>query len=142
MLAGRPVPLLNEVDKMPIGNRTVYRAMQESPGGGPMIGPTARTLGVRPGVDIPVVAGRVSPGTGGLSVAPHSVMNLPDHRRPPALGGTGKDPVWGFDLDSLGSDLTFRQDKVHHGLFEPAREMSIDELQAAIAAMAPGWTKL
>jgi hypothetical protein len=107
-----------------------------------MIGPTARTLGVRPGDDIPVVAGRVSPGTGGLSVAPDTPMNLPNHRRPPKFGGTGKDPVWGITLDSLGNDLVFLQDKSNHGLFEPAREMSIDELQQSLAALAPRWVQL
>jgi hypothetical protein len=104
-----------------------------------MIGPTARTLGVRPGYDIPVVAGRVGPGTGGMSVAPDSPMNLPDHRRPPKFGGTGKDPVWGITIDSLGVELIFRQDKPNHGLFEPAREMSIDEFQQALADLASKW---
>ena len=55
-------------------------------------------------------------------------MNLPDHRAPfPKFGGTGKDPVWGITIDWLGDDLIFRQDKPNHGLFKPAREMSIDE---------------
>jgi hypothetical protein len=107
-----------------------------------MVGPTARTLGVRPGDDIPVVAGRVSPGTGGMSVAPDTAMNLPDHRRPPNFGGTGKDPVWGITIDSLGNDLIFHQDKPNHGLFEPAREMSIDEFQQALADLAPRWVQL
>lgn len=126
---------------MPIGTRKVYRAMKEDPDGGPMVGPTARTLGVRPGDDIPVVAGRVKPGTGGMSVAPDGPMNLPDHRRPPKLGGSGKDPVWEITIDSLGHDVVYRQDKPNHGLFEPAREMSIDEFQEALAALAPRWTQ-
>jgi hypothetical protein len=107
-----------------------------------MIGPTARTLGVRPGDDLPVVTGRVSPGTGGMSVAPDSPMNLPDHRRPPQFGGTGKDPVWGIDTDSLGDDIVFRQDKRAHGVLEPLREMSIEEFQEALANLAPNWFKL
>jgi hypothetical protein len=106
------------------------------------VGPTARTLGVRPGDDIPIVGGRVSPGTGGLSVAPDRPTNLPDHRRPPRLGGTGKDPVWGIDADSLGGDVVFRQDKPTHGLFEPAREMSIEEFQEALADLASRWFKI
>jgi hypothetical protein len=106
-----------------------------------MAGPTARTLGVRPGDDIPVVSGRVRPGTGGMSVAPDSPMNLPDHRRPPSLGGTGKDPVWAMTIDSLGDDLVFHQDRPNHGLFEPAREMSIDDLQRALADLASKWSK-
>ena len=107
-----------------------------------MVGPTARTLGVRPGDDIPVVAGRVSPGTGGMSVVPDNPMNLPDHRRPVPLGGTGKDPIWGIDRGSLGGDVVYRQDKPTHGLFEPAREMSLDEFQEALADLASRWFKL
>jgi hypothetical protein len=68
-------------------------------------------------------------------------MNLPDHRRPAQLGGTGKDPVWGFDTGLLGRDVVFRQDKPAHGLFEPAREMSIDEFQKALADLASRWLK-
>lgn len=122
--------------------RMVFRAMREDPAGGPLVGPTARTLGVRPGDDIPVVGGRVGPGTGGLSVAPGVPSNLPDHRRPPQFGGTGKDPVWEIDADSLGGDVAFRQDKPTHGLFEPAREMSIDEFQEALADLASRWVKI
>lgn len=107
-----------------------------------MIGPTARTLGVRPGDDIPVVAGKVRSGTGGMSVAPDTPMHLPDHRRPPHLGGSGKDPIWEISVDSLGPDLVFRQDKLNHGMVEPAREMTIDELQWALAALAPRWVRI
>src|SRR5262245_48897386 len=82
--------------------RMVYRAMREDPGGGPAIGPTARTLGVRPGVDIPVTSGQVQPNTGGMSVAPDRPENLPPLRRPPAYGGSGKDPVWAIRTDQLG----------------------------------------
>lgn len=77
-----------------------------------------------------------------MSVAPDTPMNLPDHRRPPKFGGTGKDPVWGISVNSLGYDLIFHQDKPHHGLFKPIREMSIDELQQALAALAPRWFQL
>lgn len=121
--------------------RMVFRAMREDPAGGPLVGPTARALGVRPGDDIPVIDGRVGPGTGGLSVAPDFPRNLPEHRRPPHLGGTGKDPVWGLDADSVAGDVVFRQDKSTHGLFEPAREMSIEEFQEALANLASQWVK-
>jgi hypothetical protein len=107
-----------------------------------MVNPSARSLGVRPGDDIPVINGRVSPGSGGMSVAPDGPMHLPDHRRPPNFGGTGKDPVWEIAIDSLGNDLIFRQDKPNHGLVEPAREMSIDEFQQALAGLAPKWVQL
>jgi hypothetical protein len=122
--------------------RMVYRAMREAPAGGPMIGPTARTLGVRPNVDIPLAAGQVQPNTGGMSVAPDSPTNLHPLRRPPAHGGLGKDPIWAIRLDQLGGDLQFRQDSPTHGLIEPARDMSLDDLQQALAQTRPYWVKL
>ena len=107
-----------------------------------MVGPTARTLGVRPDDDIPVVAGMVQSRKGGMSVAPDHPSFLPDHRRPPTFGGTGKDPIWGISTDSLGIELTFRQDGPWHGLFEPAREMSIGEFQRALADLASNWFQI
>jgi hypothetical protein len=120
----------------------LYRAMREDSAGGPMLGPSARTLGVRPNVDILVVAGQVQPNCGGMSVAPDHPGNLHLLRRPLAYGGSGKDPVWYIDVASLGGDLQFRQDSPTHGLIEPARPMLIDELQKALEATEPYWKKL
>ncbi len=115
--------------------------MREDSAGGPVLGPTARTLGVRPQIDIPVVAGMVFPDTGGLSVAPDSPMNLHRLRRPPEYGGSGKDPVWVFFLIILDGDLQFRRDTPTHGLIEPSRAMTLDEFQAALARTQPYWAK-
>ena len=115
--------------------------MREAPDGGPLVGPTARSLGVRPGVDIPVFGVKVIPRTGGLSVAPDDPSNLPAHRRPPEFDGTGKDPVWMIGLDSLGDDLVYRQDKPSHGLLEPVRETTLASYQATIADSAQRWLK-
>ena len=122
--------------------RILYRAMREDPGGGPMVAPTARTLGVRPNIDIPVSVGKVSPNNGGMSVAPDRPENLHPLRRPAALGGSGKDPVWYIDSAALGPDLLFRQDSTTHGLIEPARSMTIGELQKALEVSKPFWKKL
>src|SRR6266849_6521093 len=73
--------------------KILYRSMRDDPAGGPLVGPTARTLGVRPHVDIPVLVGQVRPNTGGMSVAPDHPGTLHPLRRPPAQGGSGKDPV-------------------------------------------------
>ncbi len=109
--------------------RRVFRAMRESSDGKPEIGPTARTLGVRPAIDIPVQHDKVHPDTGGLSVAPDLPENLPVHRRPPEFGGTGKDSVWSLDLDALGQKLRFRQDQPTHGQIEPTVTMSFEDYQ-------------
>jgi hypothetical protein len=120
----------------------LYRAMREDAAGGPGVGSTARQLGVRPNVDIPVLNGQVSPFTGGLSVAPDHPANLHRLRRPPAYGGTGKDPVWCLALNQVGADLQFRQDSATHGLLQPRRIMSLDDFQLALAATKPLWRKL
>lgn len=97
---------------------------------------------MRPDIDIPVTGRRVRPGTGGLSVAPDRPENLPVHRRPPAFGGTGKDPIWSLEIATLGRDLGFRRDGPSHALLEPARAMAADEFQRALAATAPHWRKV
>jgi hypothetical protein len=93
-------------------------------------------------VDIPVVAGAVRPGTGGMSVALDDPGNLHPLRRPPAYGGSGKDPVWYIGVAALSGDLQFRADSVAHGLIEPARTMPMDDFQKALEASKPFWKRL
>lgn len=119
--------------------RKVYRAMKPDASGRPTIGPTARTLGVRPHVDLPVHQGSVSPNSGGLSVAPDDPANLPRHRRPRSHGGTGLDPLWEMSTEVLPPDLIFRQDQPHYGLIEPNRMMMLEEYEAALASTADHW---
>jgi hypothetical protein len=112
-------------------------------GGRPEAGASARTLGVRPESDIPVDASQlVRPGSGGMSVTPDDVMDLPPFRRPPSLGGTGKDPAWAFPEEALGPDLVYRPDPEmnSHGFVEPARVMLFEDFQAALAATADQWS--
>lgn len=120
----------------------VYRAMREDPGGGPLTGATARTLGVRQQADIPVAGGFVRPNTGGMSVAPDRPENLHPLRRPPQYGGSGKDPVWALDLSDLDGSLQFRQDATTHGLIEPSAPMSLTEYQQRLADTQTLWKKL
>ena len=124
---------------------TLYRGKREARGGGPVVGPSARALGVRPQVDIPVDhAGMVYPGTGGMSVAPNTPSNLPRHRRPSAYGGTGKDPVWSIQEQDLGSNLRYVPDAVpapRHGVIEPAITMSFTAYQRALETTAPYWIR-
>lgn len=91
----------------------LYRSMRTASDGYPEPGRTARTLGVRPEVDIPVgVDGMVAGGEGGLSVAPDSPDHLPAHQRPPEHGGTGKDQLWELDVAGLGDKLVYREDRL------------------------------
>jgi RHS repeat-associated protein len=129
-------------DELAQGNRKLFRGMKETAEGLPEVGDTARTLGVRPGLDIPVEGGIVKPGTGGMSVAPDTPMNLPSHRRPPGFGGTGKDPVWQIGEADLGPNLRFRPDSPTHGVIEPAVEMSMDVFRKALSDLQGIWSKL
>ena len=94
----------------------------------PRVGPSARTLGVRVPADIaPDADGYVNPGTGGMSVAPESVLNLPNHRRPRAMGqgssGPNTDHVFYIEPGPLeGKGLVTRPDPLApsvHAFVEP-----------------------
>lgn len=73
--------------------------------GAPKVGPTARALGVRPDEISVDGDGRALPGTGGMSVSPDSVWNLPNHRRPRGMGrgstGPASDRVYAIREDAL-----------------------------------------
>ena len=98
----------------------------------PRCGPDARSLGARVPRDIePDDRGDVHPETGGMSVSPDDPRNLPQHRRPPSLGGPGKDPVFVVfviaDVD-VGASLVFRPDARNpgrHGFVEPAAIVTV-----------------
>jgi hypothetical protein len=124
----------------------LYRAMREATVGVPETGPSARTLGVRPGIDVSATASdeMVLPGQGGISVSPDDPLNLPSFRRPPNFQGTGRDPVFAIDVGQLGPDLRYRPDpnKPKHGFIEPARPMTLDKYQQAVAATQSRWEKV
>ena len=126
--------------------KTLYRAMLPASNGAPECGSTARTLGARPEIDIPVDAtGRVHPGTGGLSVAPDSPTSLPRHRRPPEFGGTGKDPAWRIQEEHLGPRPRYIPDDVpypQHGVIKPVIPMTFDAYQQALERTARYWTRV
>lgn len=119
--------------------------MKEAPDGLPDVGPSARTLGARPENDIRMNPARiVLPGTGGISVTPGDPHALPRHRLPTALGGTGKDPLWWIGAEGLGMELTYRPDPAQptrHGFIEPAREMTFNQYQQALADTRRIWRR-
>jgi hypothetical protein len=124
----------------------LFRAMRADLNGQPEIGPNARSLGVRPGTDVFAIFPHdvIQPSTGGLSVSPDRAANLPYFRRPQQLGGSGKDPVWTIDSDRLEPDLRYRADPMSptHGFIEPARAMTLDAYQAALAATQTMWRRI
>jgi hypothetical protein len=119
--------------------------MKESADGKPVVGRSARELGVRTGTaanpDVPAIddGDIVSPWQGGMSVAPDDPLHLLRHRRPASLGGVGQDAVWYIETDDLPVDLQFRQDTPTHGLIEPARSMTLKEYENALASTRQDW---
>jgi hypothetical protein len=119
----------------------LFRGMRVADDGLPELGPSARSLGVRPG-DIPVENGGVAPVNGGMSVSPNDPVNLPDFRRPPEFGGTGKDPVFSINSEDLPDSLVYRPDPTNpteHGFVEPATEMSFEEYVQALHGTRGNW---
>lgn len=123
----------------------LFRGMKEDANGLPQIGESSRTLGVRPGFDVPATdpSAMVHPGQGGMSVSPDDPLSLPYFRRPAALGDTSKDPVWEITQSDLTPDLCYRPDPARpgHGFVEPARAMTLSEYQKALARTQTLWRK-
>jgi hypothetical protein len=127
----------------------VCRGMREDSDGLPKLGPTTRTLGVRPdslfGDIIVTKGGLVFPGTGGMSVSPWPPENIEEHRRPKEFGGTGKDPVWEMDTDDLPEELRYQSDPAKadvHGFIAPARWMHLSEYQRTLHGTRNLWTRV
>ncbi len=75
--------------------KILLRPMRSGSDGKPTLGRSLSTLGVRPGHDLPVdVNGKVAPGTGGVSVTPDRVQDIPHPLLPRELGGEGRHPVF------------------------------------------------
>jgi RHS repeat-associated protein len=140
-----PTRWVDPLGLTPCDPADLFRSMRDA-GGVPEVGPSARTLGARPGTDIPVdSAGMVHPNTGGVSVSPGSPTNLPEFRRPPEFGGTGKDPVWTINERDLPDGLSYRPDPANptgHGLLEPSRSMALSDYQQLLEVTRPGWSRV
>jgi uncharacterized protein YukE len=121
----------------------LYRGMRRGPDGAPEVGVTAKTLGARPDRDIPLTtSGGVQPRTGGMSVN-ESPTGMPEFRRPPSFGGSGKDlDMFAVRSDDLGGGLRYRPESDGHGFLEPAWEMSFDQYQAQLHATRDQWTEI
>jgi hypothetical protein len=108
-------------------------------------------LGVRTPQDIATdAAGMVNPGTGGLSVAPDSFWNLPNHRRPRGMlrGSTGHplDRVYAVASTSIPeTSLRVRADPrapTKHAFIEPAAPVRLSGYEEALAGTRPLWTQV
>lgn len=120
--------------------RDLYRAMARD-GEVPLLGPGhlgVRTTGEH--VDIQVDAsGTVHPGAGGMSVTPDDPRDLPLHRRPESLLGTGNRPVWSIQSTRFARHLAIRQNRPEHWLIEPSILMELEAYESALADTRPHW---
>jgi hypothetical protein len=128
--------------------------MKSDGNGGPQVGDTSVTLGVRVPMDIqPDSSGMVQPANGGMSVVP-SLKDLPARMIPARLrnrvpGAAGRESlsVWGtgeglFVQAGFARDLSLRPDPQNprHGFVEPDVEMALDRYRAALSATRPDWS--
>ena len=124
----------------------VLRAMKAEDDDLPKVGVSARTLGARPNIDIPLDEdGLVEPEMEGMSVSPPPLENLPYYRRPREFGGEGRDPLWELETDELPAELVYRpdpDDPDRHGFIEPRWWMSFEEYQRAIHSTRGLWTPM
>ena len=117
---------ITELDTKPPESINLFRGMRAAPDGFPELGETAKTLGVRPNTDIPVVNGTVDPATGGMSVNT-SIDGIPPFRKPPEFGGVAKD-TWVFQIrsDQFDRRLAVIPDRDDHCTVQPATSTSAD----------------
>ena len=133
----------------------IYRAMKQD-GNKPVIGQSSSALVARiPGDILPDSAGKVHPGTKGMSVSP-SFKELPAERIPRRLRsllgirnatGNNSHSIWRmgegpFVAEPIAARLQLRPDPVNsrHGFVEPDTVMSAEDYQSALAATQDVWS--
>ena len=120
----------------------LYRSMIED-AGKPMLGSRGGMLGVRPGYDILISDdGMVRPETGGMSVTPRDPRYLPRHRKPPALGGRGRDPVFRILCAVLPPALRYAEESLSHGVIEPAADCPFSVYQENLHGTCDQWERM
>jgi hypothetical protein len=142
-----------------------YRGMAEQ-NSKPKIGRSARLLGVRPNIDINIEqmpVGYLDEQGYLLAKSEHeirgefvtvairdhkgmsvslSIDGLPDFRKPPKFGGTGKDPLWQIDDSYITGDLEAIQDSATHVSILPRTTMSLAKYEAALANTQNCWERI
>lgn len=119
-----------------------FRSMTPADDGKPMVGPSARKLGLRREEVTCDLTDRVT--SGGMSVAPESPWNLPPHRRPKRLGraSTGPDNDHVFQIEDgvlLREQLAINRDADDHALVQGNGACTFNELTARLERTRPSW---
>ena len=128
-----------------------FRSMTPGSDGAPEVGRSARRLGVRVPQDVQQdAAGLVQPRTGGLSVSPDSLWNLPNHRRPRPLGrgstGPAADTVYAIAEPLLEMRaLVVRRDPGRpdkHAFEEPSAPTPLSAYESALESTCSAWRRV
>jgi hypothetical protein len=128
-----------------------YRVMMPDVDDLPRAGKSARMLGIRVPEDIGLDEnGFVRPGTGGMSVAPDSSLNVPTHRRPRGMrmGSTRKsnDRMYALADTAIPADkLDVRPDPLQpcmHAFVEPAITVELARYETDLANTRNDWRQV
>jgi hypothetical protein len=128
-----------------------YRAMMPDVDSLPKAGKSARMLGIRVPEDIVQDEnGFVRPETGGMSVAPNSAWNVPNHRRPRGMcmGSTGNynDRMYALADTAIPADkLNVRPDPLQpdmHAFVEPAVTVELARYESDLANTRNDWRQV
>ena len=80
-----------------------------------------------------------------MSVTPDDSRRMNMLRRPRALGGLGKDPLWVLDDEALGQDLASRRDPNApdaHAFVEPVRVMPLGAYRRSLCETRDQWRRV
>ena len=125
-----------------------FRAMTPSVEGWPMVGPHKRKLGALP-IETSAATGEFGPGTGGMSVSPGSYWNIPNHRRPSAMGkgstGPRGDHMFAISVPPLlAQSLMVRRDPEYperHAFVESKMLRTHKDYSEALALTRASWRR-
>ena len=123
-----------------------FRSMTPDVDGLPRVGRNRRSLGVTPDDVRLRPDGWLEPGCGGMSVAPDSIENLPNHRRPRAWGrgsvGPDADRIYSINREEVEeAGLTIRLDTETHGIVEPASPVPVAAYEDSLESTRPDWER-
>jgi hypothetical protein len=127
-----------------VASRCFFRSMTPDVDGRPKVGRSRRCLGVVP-EDVRLRPdGWLDPGSGGMSVAPDSIENLPNHRRPRAWGrgsvGPDGDRIYSISREEVeAAGLLVRLDTEVHGLVEPVSPVPLAAYEGSMESTRFDW---
>jgi hypothetical protein len=71
-----------------------------------------------------------------------SIESLPAFRRPTALGGMGRDPLWQIEDNKISDDLEAVQDSATHVSIMPRVTMLLEKYETALANTQNDWERV